>query len=123
MIRQRARRRTVTVLILALGAGFLAWQRVQATRLGYEVETARNRARVLRGRLMSQGMEWEKAVAPAQVARHARTRLRMEPAGPESVRILEAASSSAASGIRVWARSVELLGAVRQGISSLRRPI
>jgi hypothetical protein len=113
----------VAILLLALAAGFMVWQRVQATRLGYAVETARSRVRSLQGQLMSQGMEWEKAVAPAQIAHHARTRLQMQPAAPDVIRIPESAASAGGSPSGAWPLSRELLSAVRQGISALRRPI
>ena len=138
MIRQRARSRMIAVLSLAVAAGFLVWQRVQATRFGYEVEAARARVRVLRGNLMSDGMQWEKTVSPAQLAHHARTRLRMHPAGPESIRILDAAPSPegepfrapegepfrapAVSGISAWPLPSGIMSAVRQTLSALRRP-
>ncbi|MBI5882529.1 MAG: hypothetical protein HZB91_05430 [Elusimicrobia bacterium] len=122
MIRQRARSRMIAVLSLAAAAGVLVWQRVQATRFGYEVEAARARVRVLRGHLMSEGMQWEKTIAPAQLAHHARTRLRMQPAGPESIRILDAAPVSAVSGSGIRPRPFGILTTVRQTLSALRRP-
>ncbi|MBI4677882.1 MAG: hypothetical protein HY748_09900 [Elusimicrobia bacterium] len=121
MIQQRARGRTGIIMAAAVSAAFLVWQRVQATRFGYDVEEARTQVRRLQGQLLSKGMQWEKAVAPAQLAHHARSRLGMQQGLPESVRILQRDGPSGVPVLRSWALPQGLARAVRQTLSALRR--
>jgi hypothetical protein len=76
---------------IAVGALFilaLAWQQIEATRLGYAVEKSRKQEHILRGRIGALQMELETSLSPAQLAQAARGRLGMMPAAPESLRIL-----------------------------------
>lgn len=72
-----------SLLVLAL-----AWQHVQATRLGYQVEKLRREAELLKGQNASLAMELESRLSPASVSALAKERLGMFPAPPESLRIL-----------------------------------
>jgi hypothetical protein len=80
---------SASLLILAL-----AWQHIQAMRLGYEVEKSRRQAHFARGRIGSLQMEMERSLSPSQMALHAKTQLGMFPAAPESLRLLEPAGPS-----------------------------
>lgn len=73
----------------------LAWQQVQATRLGYQVEKARRAEQLLRGRLGALQMKLETDLSPAQLANQAKA-LGMIQAGPESLRVLGAGAACAA---------------------------
>jgi hypothetical protein len=79
--------RIVTASLLVLG---LVWQHVQATRLGYELESSRRQADSTRGRIAALRMDLETCLSPAQLALHARTKLGMFPGAPESLRHLSA---------------------------------
>ena len=74
---------SVSIVVLAL-----AWQQIQATRLGYRVETSRKQVRALKGRIALLKIELETSLSPAQLALQARTHLGMHPASPDSLRIL-----------------------------------
>lgn len=80
--------RTFRIVLVSVGVLALAWQQIQATRLGYRVETARKRVHSLQGRLGALQMDLQTSLSPAQLALQARTRLGMQPAGPESLRLL-----------------------------------
>lgn len=69
---------------------FLSWQRVQATRIGYRVETARKQARALRGRVAELKVGLDERLSPEAVAAQAREKLGMSPAAPDSLRRLYA---------------------------------
>lgn len=71
------------LLVLAM-----AWQHVQATRLGYEVENSRKRTLSLKGRLAVLQMDLQRSVSPARLSLQARTRLGMFPVSPESLRVI-----------------------------------
>ena len=88
-------KRTYKILGTGLVVLGLAWQQVQATRLGYEVERARRAEQFLKGRLGAIEMQLETSLSPAQLAGQAKT-LGMVQAGPESLRILGPAGRSAA---------------------------
>lgn len=76
------------------GAGLLVlsmvWQHIQATRLGYEVESSRKQAQRLKGRIAALQMDLQTSVSPARLASQARTKLGMFPVSPESLRIISA---------------------------------
>lgn len=80
--------RNVRIVGAALLVLALAWQHVQATRLGYQVERARRQSQGLKGRVAALQMQLESRLSPAELARLAETRLSLEPASPESVRRL-----------------------------------
>lgn len=84
----------------------LAWQQIEATRLGYAVERSRKQAHLLRSRIGALQMELETSLSPAQLAQQARGRLGMQPASPEALRILtEGPSASQPSFLaRLWSR-------------------
>ena len=81
-------KRTLRIVLVSVGVLALAWQQIEATRLGYRVETARKRVTALQGRLGALEMDLQTSLSPAQLAQAARGRLGMQPASPESLRIL-----------------------------------
>ena len=80
--------RTLKIVYAALFVLALAWQQIEATRLGYAVEKSRKQEHILRGRIGAIQLELEKTLSPAQLALQARARLNMQPASPEALRIL-----------------------------------
>lgn len=76
----------------------LAWQHVTATRLGYQVERARQEGQSLRGRISGLRLELETSLSPAQLASRAKGRLGMFPAPPEALRILGDETESREAG-------------------------
>jgi hypothetical protein len=88
--RRAARIAGASLFILAL-----AWQHIEATRLGYAVEKSRRQAHVVRGRIAELQMELETSLSPAQLASCARGRLGMIPASPEALRVLTETASPA----------------------------
>ena len=82
----------------------LSWQHVQATRLGYQVESARKRARALRGQVEDLRLKLDEGLSPSALARSASTRLRMVPATPHELRALPA--TTGARGPLLWARAL-----------------
>jgi hypothetical protein len=89
--------RTFRIVLASLGVLALAWQQIEATRLGYQVETARSRVHAMQGRLGALQMDLQTSLSPAQLAYQARTRLGMQPASPESLRLLTGASGAPAA--------------------------
>jgi hypothetical protein len=91
------------------GAGalvlFLCWQHVQATRLGYQVESARKDAVERRGRVAALRVELDSRLSPEQVAARA-AKLGLIPAAPDALRRLPERAPSASVGplSRLWAR-------------------
>ena len=81
-------KRTARIVLAGICLLALAWQQVQATRLGYRVEASRKQLRLLEGRLGSLQMQLQSSISPSQLAAQARGRLGMQPASPESLRIL-----------------------------------
>lgn len=88
--------RTFRIVLASLGVLALAWQHIEATRLGYEVERSRARVHVLQGELGSLQMQLQTSLSPAQLAYQARTKLGMQPAGPECLRLLGSPAGPAA---------------------------
>lgn len=84
--------RTFRIVLASLAVLALAWQQIEATRLGYQVETARRRVHTIQGRLGTLQMDLQTSLSPAQLAYQARTRLGMQPASPESLRLLGGSS-------------------------------
>lgn len=99
----------------ALGALllFLCWQHVQATRIGYQVESRRREARALRSRVADLRLRVDESLAPAALAARAGAKLGMIPASPSSLRVLTGGAPSS-SGLlpRLWAR-LPLVGSAR----------
>lgn len=91
---------------------FLCWQHVQATRIGYRVESTRREARALRSRVADLRLKLDETMAPAALAARANTKLGMIPASPGALRSLS--GRAAATGLlpRLWAR-LPLLGPSR----------
>ncbi len=84
---------------------FLCWQHVQATRIGYKVETTRREVRALRSRVEDLRLKVDETLAPAALAARANTKLGMIPATPGSLRSLSGGGNEAASLLpRLWAR-------------------
>jgi hypothetical protein len=73
----------------------MAWQHIQATRLGYEVESTRRQAHRLKGRIASLQMDLQTSVSPARLASQAKSRLGMFPVSPGSLRIMNSPESAA----------------------------
>jgi len=98
------------------GAGalvlFLCWQHVQATRLGYQVESARRETMERRGRVAAMRVELDERLSPEQVAARA-ARLGFVPAAPEALRRLPETRDAAPLGAltRIWARGFAPLAA------------
>ncbi len=65
----------------------LAWQQIEATRLGYEVERARHEERILRGRIGAVQIQLETSLSPAQLALQAKA-MGMIQCDPASLRVL-----------------------------------
>lgn len=84
---------------------FLCWQHVQATRIGYRVESTRLEARALRSRVANLRLKVDETLAPAALAARAGSKLGMVPASPSALRSLSE-DAGAAGGIlpRLWAR-------------------
>ncbi len=80
------------MLVLAL-----AWHHVEAVRLGYAVEQARRQTHVLNGRIGALQIELETSLSPAQLTAQAKA-MGMVQAGPESLRILDAAGAAPVQG-------------------------
>jgi hypothetical protein len=93
------------------GAGalvlFLCWQHVQATRLGYQVESARRTALERRGRVAAMRVELDQRLSPEQVSARA-ARLGLVPAAPGALRRLSEPGASAPLGAltRLWTRGL-----------------
>jgi len=81
-----------TLLVLTL-----AWQHVETVRLGYAVEQARHQTQALKGRIGTLQVQVETSLSPAQLTAQARA-MGMVQAGPESLRILDAAGASPVQG-------------------------
>ena len=81
-------KRSFRIVICSLGVLALAWQQIEATRLGYRVENARKRIHVLHGRIGALERDVQTSLSPAQLALQARARLGMQPASPDTLRIL-----------------------------------
>lgn len=88
-------KRTLRIVVASLGVLALAWQQIEATRLGYRVEAARKNVTSLQGRLGALQMDLQTSLSPAQLAQQARTRLGMQPASPDSLRILQGGAAPA----------------------------
>jgi hypothetical protein len=92
---------------------FLCWQHVQATRIGYRVESTRREARALRSRVADLRLKLDETMTPAALAARANTKLGMVPAAPGSLRSLPGRSVEAGGLLpRLWAR-LPLVGPLR----------
>jgi hypothetical protein len=93
------------------GAGalvlFLCWQHVQATRLGYQVESARRETLERRGRVAAMRVELDERLSPEQVSARAAS-LGLVPAAPGALRRLSEARDAAPLGAltRLWTRGL-----------------
>ncbi|MDD5628587.1 MAG: hypothetical protein PHU21_05955 [Elusimicrobia bacterium] len=84
---------------LVAGGAFLmaiVWQHVQATRLGYRVESARQQILLMRCSNGALRMRLEALLAPANLSAQARGRLGMSLAAPQSLRSLDGPTGAAA---------------------------
>lgn len=88
------RRRVIKIVAISSWLFLLAWQHIQATRLGYEVERSRRQLQGLRSRTGGLKMQLESTLSPAQLAQEARTRHGMSPASPQFMRILDGSEGS-----------------------------
>ena len=87
-------KRAFRIVLASLIVFALAWQHIEATRLGYKVEAARRHAHLLRDQMNVLQMELQTSLSPAQLAYQARTKLGMQPANPECLRLLGRAQPS-----------------------------
>jgi hypothetical protein len=94
------------------GAGalvlFLCWQHVQATRLGYRVESARRDALERRGRVAALRVDLDQRLSPEAVAARA-SHLGLVPASPDALRRLSELRAGAPLGgtlTRLWTRGL-----------------
>lgn len=84
---------------------FLCWQHVQATRIGYRVESTRRDVRALRSRVADLRLKVDETLSPSSLAARANTKLGMVPAAPGSLRVLSGGSGGTAGLLpRLWAR-------------------
>jgi hypothetical protein len=88
--------RTFRIVVVSVGVLALAWQQIEATRLGYQVERSRAQLHALQGRLGTLQMDLQTSLSPAQLALQARTKLGMQPASPECLRLLGSPANPAA---------------------------
>ncbi len=65
----------------------LVWQQTQATRLGYEVERARQQERIIKSRLGALQVQLETSLSPFELASRAKA-MGMVQADPQALRIL-----------------------------------
>jgi hypothetical protein len=77
----------------------LVWQHVQATRLGYRVEKARQQILAMRCTNGALRMQLETNLSPANLALLARTRLGMSLAAPQSLRSLDGPAAASRMGL------------------------
>ena len=92
---------------------FLCWQHVQATRIGYRVESTRREARALRSRVADLRLKVDETLAPGALAARAGSKLGMIPASPSSLRSLSDTTGGAGGLLpRLWAR-LERIGPLR----------
>ena len=92
---------------------FLCWQHVQATRIGYEVESTRRQARAIRSRVADLRLRVDETMAPAALAARATSKLGMVPVTPDSLRSLSGLSEGKLGLLpRLWAR-LPLVGPAR----------
>lgn len=98
------------------GAGalvlFLCWQHVQATRLGYQVESARRETLERRGRVAALRVELDERLSPEQVSARASS-LGLVPAAPGALRRLPETLGASPLGAapfgalaRLWTRGL-----------------
>lgn len=80
-------RRTAKFAGLGTLGLLLCWQHVQATRLGYEVESARRCVREMRSRVAGLRNRVDETLSPAALASRAGS-LGMVAAAPEALRVL-----------------------------------
>ena len=92
---------------------FLCWQHVQATRIGYQVESTRRQARAIRSRVADLRLRVDETMAPGALAARATTKLGMVPATPDSLRSLSGLADEKLGMLtRLWAR-LPLVGPAR----------
>ena len=84
-----SRRTPVRILAAAILLLAFAWERLEATRLGYEVEKVFREDQQIRGRLAGMQVDLDTTLAPERLAREARTHLGLVPATPEAIRVLD----------------------------------
>lgn len=88
---------------------FLCWQHVQATRIGYRVESARREACALHSRVASLRLRVDETLAPEALATRAMTKLGMIPASPSALRSLRGGAWKTVGILpRLWARLAQI---------------
>jgi hypothetical protein len=89
------RRRAHYLIAVGMYLTALVWQHVEATRLGYRVESARQKILAMRCANGAQRMQLEAILAPSNLSAQARGRLGMTLAEPQSLRSLDGPSATA----------------------------
>jgi hypothetical protein len=87
---------------------FLCWQHVQATRLGYLVESARKDALSRRGRVAAITLELDQRLSPEHVALRA-AKMGLVPASPDALRLLpenRLPTANTWTFARLWGRGI-----------------
>lgn len=98
-------RRVVKFAGLGALSLFLCWQHVQATRIGYRVESTRSSLRALRSRVADLRLKVDQTMAPAALAARAGSKLGMVPASPGALRLLTGETGEDGGILpRLWAR-------------------
>ena len=87
---------------IAWGVGTLlvflfVWQQIQSVRLGYEVEKTRKQITAQKERIAYLRLDIERKLSPAELAHVAKERLKMQPATPDAVIVLETPQAATAS--------------------------
>ena len=104
----------------------MVWQHVQATRLGYRVESARQHIIAMRCSNGALRMQLETILSPANLSAQARGRLGMTLAAPQSFRSLDGPTATASrTGLfqRLISRTRRTLREWRTPTLQARRPL
>ncbi|MBI3552982.1 MAG: hypothetical protein HY077_10745 [Elusimicrobia bacterium] len=103
--------RTFKIVAGSLFVLGLAWQQIEATRLGYEVERTRHQARILRGRIGQVQVQLETSLSPAQLAAQAKA-MGMIQCDPAALRFLDSPPARATQDTflgRLFPKSLKVL--------------
>lgn len=107
-------KRAFRVVVVSLAVLALAWEQIEATRLGYRVEASRRTVHALQGQIGAVERQLQSDLSPAQLAYEARTRLGMQPASPDCLRLLDG-KAKPSSGDSFLSR---LFARTRRGLSA-----
>jgi hypothetical protein len=107
------RRRAYWLVATAIFLLALVWQHVEATQLGYRVESARRHILAMRCSNGALRVQLETILSPANLSAQARSRLGMALAAPQSLRSLDGPAATASrTGLlqRLISRTRRVLG-------------